>query len=287
MVLGVMAWVATLLLAAHLSAAGPDGQLEEPMLGKLAVTPLSALALSPHLLWAGLFHFSWQHLGYNLALFAVAFPLATRGRGPWAPLTTLVAAGGIALAVVLALPALVIQPLAGLGIAYAAEALDQRLVGASIAVFAVAGAALANLPRRVAMPLAAAGVVAELVAAAVGTRPFVFAFHLAGLAFGYVSRVLVVFARERTASVFMRPDAHSSSRLRRAFSGRSGQSTHFGSASQQASRRSRGASGGQDMLVLQAQPRPSASAMLLEDEPAARGLRARNVADAVDDRVEV
>lgn len=246
-VLGLLAWVWTLLLAAHLAAAGADGQLEGPMLDRLAVTPLQALDLSPHLLWAGLFHFSWQHLAYNLVLFAVAFPLATRGGGRWTPFTTLASAVAVSLAVVLVLPALVIRPLAGLGIAYAADALDERLVGASIAIYAVAGAALARLPRRVAAPLAAAGIVAEVVAALVGTRPFVFAFHLAGLALGYAVRVVVAFASERTASVFMRPEAHSSSRLRRAFSGRSGQSVHLGSAPQQAMSRSLGASGGQVM----------------------------------------
>lgn len=274
--LALLALVAAVLLAAHLAATHGTGQLSDPEKSRVAVSPAAALALSPNLAWAGLFHFSWRHLVYNLCLFAFAFPLATRTASPWATLAT---SAAISVAAVLALPALVIQPLAGLGVAYAQVAMEQPLVGASIGIYAIAGAALASMPRRAAAWLATAGVTAEVVAAFLGTRPFVFAFHLTGLALGYAVRVAVPWAKERTASVFMRPARQSSSRPSRAFSGRSGQSTHLGSASQQATSRSRGESGGQGIGL--------GSAMLLEDEPAPRRLRPRHVADAVDDGVEV
>lgn len=185
--LATMVAVVAALAALHLWATGGTGTLTDPMRARLAVTPATTLSLWWHHLWAGLFHKSWGHLAYNLAVFAVAFPFAARQMHP---LATVANAYWIGPAVVLTMHLLLVRPLAGAGVGYAVRALDYPLVGFSVMAYSLVGAALVLAPGKPAL-LAAAGVVAfEAAMAVLWTGPFVSAYHVGGLALGYGVRVL-------------------------------------------------------------------------------------------------
>lgn len=181
--------VAALLIGLHLWATNGAGVLREPRQDDLAVTPATTLSLWWHHLWAGLFHKSWGHLAYNLAVLAVALPFATRQMGP---LATLGNAYWIGPFVVFTLHLLLVLPLAHAGNGSAVRALDYPLVGFSVMAYSVAGAALTLAAPKV-VAIAAAGIaVFEIVLALLGsTGPFIFAYHLGGLAMGFWVRTLL------------------------------------------------------------------------------------------------
>lgn len=186
-VLGTLAGVAGLLVGLHLWATHGTGVLADPLRSRLAVTPATTLSLWWHHLWAGLFHKSWGHLAYNLAVFAVAFPFATRQMGP---LATMANAYWIGPFVVFALHLAVVLPLAHAGVPYATKALDYPLVGFSVMAYSLVGAALVLAPAKWALLAAAALVAFEVVMAVVSTGPFVSAYHVGGFALGYWVRML-------------------------------------------------------------------------------------------------
>lgn len=177
------------LVALHLVATRGTGDLREPEKSALAVTPPTTLTQWWHHLWAGFFHHSWGHLAFNLAVFAVAFPLATRQMGP---VQAMANAYWIGPFVVLTLHLLLVLPLAKAGVPYAVAALDHHLVGFSVMAYSLAGAAF-TLASPGAAAVAFAGLVAfELVLAVLTTGPFIFAYHLGGFALGYWVRVLLL-----------------------------------------------------------------------------------------------
>lgn len=175
------------LLGLHLWATHGSGDLAGPMQGRLAVTPRTTLSLWWHHLWAGLFHKSWGHIAYNLAVFAVAFPFATRQMGP---LATMANAYWIGPFVVFTMHLLVVLPLAHAGVPYATRSLDYPLVGFSVMAYSLAGAAFTLAPWKVALGFGALLAVYEVVLAVLNTGPFVFAYHLGGFALGYWVRTL-------------------------------------------------------------------------------------------------
>lgn len=186
--LAVMAVVAAALVALHLAATRGTGELRPPEEERLAVTPRTTLTAWQHHLWAGLFHHSWGHLAYNLAVFAVAFPFAARQLGPLAALGNAYWIGPF---VVLTLHLLLVLPLAKLGVPYALAALDRPLVGFSVMAYSLAGAALTLAPGKAAVAAFGAVVAYEVALAFVATGPFIFAYHVAGFALGYWVRVLL------------------------------------------------------------------------------------------------
>lgn len=175
------------LLGLHLWATHGTGALGDAMAGRLAITPATTLSHWWRHLWAGLFHKSWGHIAYNLAVFAIAFPLATRQMGP---LATMANAYWIGPFVVFALHLLVVLPLAHAGVPYAARALDYPLVGFSVMAYSVAGAAFVLAPWKVAAGFAVALVAFEVALAVLSTGPFIWLYHLGGFALGYWVRVL-------------------------------------------------------------------------------------------------
>jgi hypothetical protein len=187
-VVAVLLAVAALLVGLHLWATKGTGELREPEQSRLAVTPRTTLSLWYHHLWAGLFHKSWGHLAYNLAVFAVAFPLATRTMGP---VQTMAHAYWIGPAVVLALHLLVVLPLANAGAPYAMRSLDYPLVGFSVMAYSIAGAALTLAPPKTAIVVAAGLVAFEALLAVVSTGPFIGLYHTVGFAVGYLVRSLL------------------------------------------------------------------------------------------------
>ncbi len=185
----VMGGVMAFLLALHLVATHGTGELHDPERRPLAVTPETTLTHWWRHLWAGLFHKSWGHLAYNLAVFAVAFPFATRAMGP---LQTMANAYWIGPSVVFTLHLLLVLPLARLGVDYAQGALDYPLVGFSVMAYSIAGAAFVLAPATAALGFAGALVLFELAMAAFGsTGPFIWLYHLGGFATGYWVRVLL------------------------------------------------------------------------------------------------
>ena len=188
-VLVVMGAVMVALLALHLVATRGTGELKDPEKQAIAVSPRTTLSLWYHHLWAGLFHHTWGHLAYNLVVFAVAFPFAAR---TLSPLATMANAYWIGPFVVFTLHLLLVLPLAKLGVGYAVQALDYRLVGFSVMAYSVAGAAFTQAnPSTVAW--VSVGLVAyEVVLAFTSTGPFIFAYHLGGFGLGYWVRRLIV-----------------------------------------------------------------------------------------------
>lgn len=182
-----MAGTAVILTALHLWATNGTGTLTDPMRARLAVTPATTLSLWWHHLWAGVFHKSWGHLAYNLAVLAVAFPFAARQMGP---LATLANAYWIGPFVVFSLHLLLVLPLAHAGVPYATKALAYPLVGFSVMAYSIAGAALTLAPAKAALLAGAAIVAFEVVMALLSTGPFVGVYHVAGLGLGYYVRTL-------------------------------------------------------------------------------------------------
>lgn len=181
----VLAAVLALLWAIHLVATWRHGLA-------LPEGTRAAVGASAQTVWsrfhahfvAPFFHDGIFHLAYNSLLFALALPVALRAFGlPALPLAYL--ASPVAGIVV---DALLILPLAKAGNATALEAAPERLVGASVVAFACIGMALVALQPRLGLwTLAVVGgiVVYEVALAAAGTtRPFVWAYHLGGLALG-------------------------------------------------------------------------------------------------------
>lgn len=135
------AWLLTLvygsaLLAIHLVATRTTGSLPasiQDTVGASAGTVVSRAWAQTTALW---FHSSWGHIGYNLTVVALTMPLAIGAFGPRALAAALVISPLAGFAVNL----LLILPLAGVW-SYAQSAVEPRLVGASIAIFAGAGMA--------------------------------------------------------------------------------------------------------------------------------------------------
>jgi hypothetical protein len=179
--------VVVLLLALHLVATHGTWHLGESAKQHLAITPATTLTQAWRHLWAGLFHNDPLHLGYNCAVFAVAFAFATRQMSPQLTLANMYWIGPFT---VFALHLLVVLPLAKAGLPYAVDALHKPLVGFSVMAYSVAGAALTLAPGWVAALSFAGLVVYEVVLAAFGTGPFIWLYHLGGFALGYWVRTL-------------------------------------------------------------------------------------------------
>jgi hypothetical protein len=187
-VLASLGGVVAVLVALHLWATHGTGTLGEPMRSRLAVTPATTLSLWWHHLWAGFFHKSWGHLAFNVAIFAAAFPFATRQMSAAATLGNALWIGPFT---VFTLHLLLVLPLAGAGSAYASRALHYPLVGFSVMAYSIAGAALTLLsPSRAVLAgtIVLAGEAA--LALLLSTGPFVAVYHGAGFAFGYYVRTL-------------------------------------------------------------------------------------------------
>lgn len=173
------------LALVHLVATFRNGLvLPDGLRAYVGASPETTLS-RPWALFSGpFFHDGLFHLGYNAAVLLLVVPPALSavgiGRGVAAAyLASPLSAAFVNLALIL--------PLASLGWGWAEAAVEPRLVGASVAVFAAAGIALATRDWRgstVAL-VAAAYVAYEVVLAVTGTtRPFVGVYHVAGFATG-------------------------------------------------------------------------------------------------------
>lgn len=172
---------AALLLAIHVIATRGTGTLPTELqqhVGASAGTVVSRAWAQATALW---FHNSWGHLAYNTAILLATLPFAIQSFGPRALLVALF----ISMLASFAVNLLLILPSAPLW-SYAERALEPRLVGASIAIFAGAGMAWTAWDGGVSKTWVLVGFVGYEVALAVAgvTRPFVGAYHLMGAFMG-------------------------------------------------------------------------------------------------------
>lgn len=180
----IVAAIALVMTTIHVVVSwGQGGRLHEPFLSRVAVWPEIAFRDAWHYPIALFFHFSYQHMTYNIVLFALAFPLAAAAHGRFRVLALSYLASPI---VLFLLFNAIVRPLAASGVDYAVDALDVSLVGFSIAAYATAGLALAAMPWRPAAIITAGFVANDAIIALLpfGTRPFVFAYHWGGLLAG-------------------------------------------------------------------------------------------------------
>src|SRR5688572_16692806 len=131
------------LVAIHLVATHGTFHLAEATKAQVAITPATTLSHAWRHVYAGAFHDGPVHIGYNLAVFAVAFAFATREMSPGLTLANMYWIGPVT---VFALHLLVVLPLAKLGVPYAVDALHRPLIGFSVMAYSVAGAALTLAP---------------------------------------------------------------------------------------------------------------------------------------------
>ena len=172
---------ASLLALVHLLATAANGfALPDGLRALVGASPETTLSRPWALLAAPFFHDDLFHLGYNLAVLGLVLPPALAAVGPTRGLLAAYLASPLASAFVnLAL----ILPLASLGWGWAQAAVEPHLVGASVAIFAAAGIALATREWRAStMALVAVVYLAyEAVLAVTGTtRPFVGVYHTTG-----------------------------------------------------------------------------------------------------------
>ena len=171
-----------LLLALHLWVTRGTGELPAAVadrFGASAGTVASRPWAQATAMWL---HGSWGHLAYNLIVLMATMPFAIAAFGDRAVGFALVSSPLAGFAVNL----LIILPLAGVW-GYAASAVEPRLVGASLFVFAGAGIAWVAWTGPAAWKAAAllAFVAYEIGLAALGmTRPFVGGYHIAGALLG-------------------------------------------------------------------------------------------------------
>lgn len=174
---------AVALVAVHLAATRGTGVLPDAVreqFGASAATVASRPWAQATAFW---FHRSWGHLAYNLAVLLAATPWAVGAYGPRVVLLGMLASVLAGFLVDL----LLILPLAAAGLSHAADHAAHRLVGASVVAFAGAGMAWTAWDGVGWLRAAAfAGFVLLEVGLAVlgATRPWVWAFHVAGGALG-------------------------------------------------------------------------------------------------------
>jgi membrane associated rhomboid family serine protease len=176
---------ASLLVLVHLVATFRHGfALPDSLRSIVGASPNTTLTRPWALFAAPFFHDDFFHLGYNLAVLAATLPVALEAVGPLRGLAAAYLASPVASAFVnLAL----ILPWAALGWGWAEAAVNPRLVGASVVIFAAAGIALATRDWSTrTRALVAVGYLAyETVLAVTGTtRPFVGVYHVTGFALG-------------------------------------------------------------------------------------------------------
>lgn len=154
--------------------------VSEGLRALVGASPETTLTRPWALFAAPFFHDDLFHLGYNLAVLGLVLPPALEAVGTGRGLGAAYLASPLSSAFVnLAL----ILPLASLGWGWAQAAVEPRLVGASVAIFAAAGIALATRSwSTTTTALVAVGYLAyETVLAATGTtRPFVGVYHAVG-----------------------------------------------------------------------------------------------------------
>lgn len=158
--------------------------LPDSVRDRVGASPETTLSRPWALFTAPFFHDGLLHLGYNLAVLALTLPLALEAVGINRGLTAAYLASPLGSA---AVNLLLILPLAQAGWGWAQAAVEPRLVGASVAIFAAAGMALATRGWSTGAVLAVAGayLVYEAVLAITGTtRPFVGVYHGTGFLIG-------------------------------------------------------------------------------------------------------
>jgi membrane associated rhomboid family serine protease len=147
-------------------------------------SPETTLSRPWALFTAPFLHDDLFHLGYNLVVLGATLPFALEAMDPVRGLAASYLASPLASAFVnLAL----ILPLASLGWRWAQAAVEPRLVGASVAIFAAAGIALVTRDwPATRIGLVAAGYIAYEATLAVNgvTRPFVGVYHVTGFGVG-------------------------------------------------------------------------------------------------------
>lgn len=173
------------LAVVHLLATFRHGlALPESLRALVGASPSTTLSRPWALFTAPFFHDDLFHLGYNAAVALLVVPPALAAVGLGRGLVAAYLASPIASAVVnLAL----ILPLAAAGWGWAEAAVDPKLVGASVMIFAAVGIALATRDWSTStIALVAGGYIAyEVLLAVTGTtRPFVGVYHATGFALG-------------------------------------------------------------------------------------------------------
>ncbi len=175
---------AVALLAIHLVATRGSGNLPAALNRSWGA---SAGTVGPRW-WAQFtapwFHEDWFHLGYNLSVLAATMPLAVGAWGPEALMVALLASPAAGFTVNLG----ILLPGARRGWQYAQAAVEPRLVGASVVIFAGAGLALAGSGWSWGWQVAVAGAFAAyeaVLATARVTKPFVGIYHYAGFMIGF------------------------------------------------------------------------------------------------------
>ncbi len=190
-----LSWAAIVgvLVTVHLIASGGTLTIKPTVLQAVAITPETTLSRWWNHLVAGFVHTSALHIVFNLALFSLAFPYATRSHSV---ASTLAAAYAISLFGVLILHLALVRPLAAAGWPYAQAAMTIPLVGFSVIAYATAGMAVADF----ASPLAAFAVTGLVVAFELGaglgrfTGPFIFVYHVMGFFAGIATRWLLALS---------------------------------------------------------------------------------------------
>lgn len=177
--------LAGLLTLVHLVATARNGlALPESLRAIVGASPATTTRRPWALFTAPFFHDDLFHLGYNLVVLGITLPVALEAAGIARGTLAAYLASPLASAFVnLAL----ILPLAAAGWGWAEAAVDPKLVGASVVIFAGAGIALATRDWRAGtIALVAAAYIAyEAVLALTGTtRPFVGVYHVTGFAVG-------------------------------------------------------------------------------------------------------
>lgn len=183
--------IASALVVTHVAATAAHGLvLTDGLRERVGASPETTLTRPWSLLIAPFFHDDLFHLGYNLLVLALVLPWGLEAVGVTRGLTAAYLASPVSVALV---NLLLILPLAAAGWGWAQAAVEPRLVGSSVAIFAAAGLALGT---RGWSPTLVAGVTAtylvyETILAATGTtRAFVGVYHstgfLVGLALAYL-----------------------------------------------------------------------------------------------------
>ncbi len=176
------------LLAIHLVATGGRGALPPAVNRRFGSNAGSVLPRWWAQFTAPWFHETWFHIGYNQTVMLATMPLALAALGPVALLVALAASPMTGYAVNL----LLVLPLARRW-SYARAAVEPRLVGASVVIFAGAGVALATWDAPGWARVAVAGAVGlyETVLAKTGlTKPFVGFYHMGGFVVGLAAGLL-------------------------------------------------------------------------------------------------
>lgn len=177
--------IVVLLAALYAWSSGWTTSITQAWMARVSISPATTWTAWPNYVVAAFFHRNPAHLLYNLVVFSVAFPLATRGHSVPGTLGWMLLIGPT---VVFLVHVLWIRVMAARGMGSAVAAMDVGLVGFSVMAYAMAGMALAKTSWGLYAVAGAVGL--ELLAGLVmhATGPYIWLYHVLGLGAGFVLR---------------------------------------------------------------------------------------------------